>query len=119
MVKSHQSVDWHSYFEHIRKECPWSWSAWQQGQIDIVEYQGRKLPLGQYQARMYVLYSEPNIITAICQAFDYEDNQDEWLYSYPGYGEWATPVGVLIQQNRQQLQNLRTQLEKAGSESRL
>ena len=116
-AKSHQSVDWHNYFEHIRKECPWSWSAWQQGLIDIVEYQGVKQPLAPYQARMYVIHSDPTVITSICSAFDYEDSQDEWLYSYPGYGDWATPVGVLIQQNRKQLQNLRQQLEKAGSES--
>jgi hypothetical protein len=110
VVKSHQSVDWLAYFESIQRECPWSLSAWRKGQIDIVNYEGTRLPLGDYSARMYVISAPDSTVVAIAQSMDYGDSECEWLYSYPGYGEFATPVKVLIQQNRSQLKNLRTQL---------
>jgi hypothetical protein len=110
VVKSHQSVDWTAYFESIQRECPWSLAAWRKGGIDIVEYQGVKIPLGDYSARMYVISAADATVVAIAQSLDYGDVECEWLYSYPGYGEFATPVKVLIQQNRSQLKNLRQQL---------
>jgi hypothetical protein len=33
------------------------------------------------------------------------------LYSWPGYGKFATPVPVLIQQDHKQLQDLRDKLQ--------
>ena len=109
-ARSHQSVNWYDYFKSIREECPWSYAAYLKGQIDIVEYQGQRLPLGDYQARMYIVSAPDATVTAIAQGLDYDDPECEWLYSYPGYGEFATPVSVLIQQNRSQLKNLRQQL---------
>jgi hypothetical protein len=109
-ARSHQSVDWLGYFESIQRECPWSLAAWRKGGIDIVEYQGVKIPLGDYSARMYVISAPDATVVAIAQSLDHGDVECEWLYSYPGYGEFATPVKVLIQQNRSQLTNLRQQL---------
>ncbi len=109
-ARSHQSVDWTAYFESIQRECPWSLAAWRKGQIDIVDYEGTKLPLGDYSARMYVISAPDATVVAIAQSMDYGDSECEWLYSYPGYGDYATPVSVLIQQNRSQLKNLRQQL---------
>ena len=111
-AKSHQSVNWYDYFKSIRAECPWSYAAYLKGLIDIVEYQGQKLPLGPYQARMYIVHQSDSVVTALAEALDYEDTESEWLYSYPGYGEYATPVSVLIQQNRKELTRLRTQLDQ-------
>lgn len=107
-AKSHQSVDWAKYFKSIRTECPWSYSAFQQGQIDICEYTGKVMPLGNYQARIYTMTTSTAEVAAICAALDY--GEDEWLFSYPGYGPFATPVSVLIQQNRARLQDLRSKL---------
>jgi hypothetical protein len=59
---------------------------------------------------MYVISAPDSTVTAIANGLDYDDQDCEWLYSYPGYGEFATPVSVLIQQNRKELRNLRTQL---------
>ena len=109
-ARSHQSVDWSAYFESIQRECPWSLAAWRKGGIDIVDYEGVKIPLGDYSARMYVISAPDATVVAIAQSMDYDDQECEWLYSYPGYGEFATPVKVLIQQNRSTLTNLRTQL---------
>lgn len=106
-VKNHQSVDWYSYFKSIRTECPWSYAAYLKGQIHIVEYRGEVIPLGDYSARMYLIDATDNEVEALAAALDH--GEDEWLFSYPGYGPYATPVSVLIQQNRSKLNELREQ----------
>lgn len=106
-ANDHQSVDWLSYFKHIRKQCPWSYKAHAQGLIDIVVYTGEILPLGHYQARVYCVDLDDQALEALAEALDH--GEDEWLFSYPGYGAWATPQPVLIQQNRKQLNDLRKQ----------
>ena len=109
-ARSHQSVNWYDYFKSIREECPWSYAAYIKGKINIVDYEGIRLPLGDYSARMYIIQAPDATVVAIASAFDYDDKESEWLYSYPGYGEFATPVKVLIQQDRKQLNELRTRL---------
>jgi len=111
-ARSHQSVDWLAYFESIQRECPWSLAAYRKDLIDIVDWvPGKTIPgLGVYSARMYVVDYPDSIIEAMATELDSSDAECEWLYSYPGYGEFATPVKVLIQQNRSTLNNLRSQL---------
>ena len=108
MAVNHQSVDWEQYFQSIRAECPWSLKAWQQGLIDIVDYTGDILPLGGFEARIYVISAPTETIQALCQGLNHGEN--EWLFSYPGYGEFAAPVSILIQQDRQRLRYLRSKL---------
>lgn len=108
-ARNHQSVDWSQYFRSIRVECPWSYQAYQKGEIDIVKYQGKVLPLEQYQARIYIVNAPNETVEALAAALDH--GKDEWLFSYPGYGPFATPVSVLIQQDRERLRQLRTQLK--------
>jgi len=108
-ARNHQSVNWYDYFKSIRQECPWSYAAYLKGSIDITEYQGVRLPLGNYSARMYIVNAPDATVVALADGLDYDDPECEWLYSYPGYGEFATPVSVLIQQNRKQLNDLRQQ----------
>ena len=105
MVRSHQSVNWYDYFKSIRSQCPWSYAAYIKGKIDIVDYQNYKITLGNYSARMYLVDLPNDAVEALALALDH--GEDEWLFSYPGYGEYATPVAVLIQQNRKTLENLR------------
>jgi hypothetical protein len=110
-ARNHQSVDWASYFKSIRVECPWSHSAYKKGLIDIVEWKGQCLALGHYEARVYVISASEQEVEALASALDH--GEDEWLFSYPKYGEYATPVKVLIQQNRARLSQLRTELESS------
>lgn len=107
-AKSHQSVDWAQYFKSIRTECPWSLSAFQRGLIDIVHWHNEILPLEKYEARVYIIDASDQEVEALAQALDF--GEDEWLFSYPTYGEYATPVSVLIQQNRRRLEQLRERL---------
>lgn len=114
-VRNHQSVDWADYFKRIRTECPWSYRAYQQGLIDIVPWQGKTSPLGNYQARVYVIDASNQEVEALAQALDH--GEDEWLFSYPQYGEYATPVAVLIQQNRAKLNTIRSKLEQGDDDA--
>ena len=107
VVADHLSVDWYSYFKSIRRECPWAYTAYLNGKIDIVEYQGSAIPLGNYSARVYVINAPDETVEAICAGLNY--GSDEWLFSYPGYGEYAAPVKILIQQDRTRLNQLRQQ----------
>ena len=107
MVKA-EDVNWYQYFKSIRVECPWSYSAYVKGQIHIVEYTGKILPLGDLQARVYLVNAPEETVEALAAGLDH--GEDEWLFSYPGYGPYATPVAVLIQQNRKQLNDIRNSL---------
>jgi len=111
-ARSHQSVNWLEYFESIQRECPWSLAAYKRDLIDIVDWvPGKPIAgLGEYAARMYVMDYPDSIVEAMATELDTQDVLCEWLFSYPGYGEFATPVSVLIQQDRSTLTKLRSQL---------
>lgn len=111
LVKSHQSVDWLAYFESIQTECPWSLPAYRAGAIGIEDWSSTNviLPLGDLKARVYVVALPNSIVQAMAEELDSQDIHCEWLFSHPGYGDYATPVPVLIQQDRAELQRLRKQ----------
>lgn len=111
MAKSHQSVDWSAYFLSIKEVCPWSYIAWQKNKIDIVKTNAI-LPLGDYQARIYIFDLTRRRLKKLCQQRD--QGVCEWLWSMPSYGKMGTPVACLIQQDRATLTRLRN---KPGSES--
>jgi hypothetical protein len=108
-AKSHQSVDWLAYFESIQTECPWSLPAYRKGAIGIETWSDTDtiLPLGDLRARMYVVDYPNSIVQAMAEELDQADMHCEWLFSHPGYGDYATPVPVLIQQDRVELARLR------------
>jgi hypothetical protein len=108
-VEKVEDVNWYAYFKSIKDRCPWSYAAYIKGEIDIVTYQGNVLPLGNYQARMYVVQAPDATVEALAYALD--EGEDEWLFSYPGYGTNATPVAVLIQQNRARIDEIREKLD--------
>ena len=112
MAVNHLSVDWYSYFKSIRTECPWAYQSYLNGLIDIVEYRGDVQPLGRYDARVYVINAPDETVEAICAGLNH--GADEWLFSYPGYGPFATPVSILIQQDRKRLQELREKLNASS-----
>lgn len=114
-AKSHQSVDWGQYFNSIARECPWSLRAYQQGVIDTQPWQPHvsTIPtLGSFEARVWIMPYANSIVEAMCEQLDAADAECEWLFSYPGYGAYATPVPVLIQQNRARLNQIRSKLAK-------
>jgi hypothetical protein len=96
---------WADYFYKIREQCPWSLAAWNKGEIDIVAWTGEVLPLAGYQARVYIVQGTDAEVKALAKELDY--GECKWLYSFPGYGPFATPDKVLIQQDRAELTRLR------------
>ena len=107
VVRNHQSVDWGLYFLKIKAVCPWSYAAWQRGQIDIV-YTRTIKPLGDYAARVYAIDLTKRRLKKLAKLRDH--GLDEWLWSHPEYGVYATPVPCLIQQDRAKLNSIRKQL---------
>jgi hypothetical protein len=104
-ARNHQSVNWLEYFTSIKQQCPWSLAAWNKGEIDIVDWTGEVLPLAPYQARVYKVDLPNEEVKKLAEQLD--EGDCEWLYSFPGYGPFATPVKVLIQQDRATLARLR------------
>jgi hypothetical protein len=110
-ARSHQSVDWFHYFKSIRKECPWSYAAYVRGELSIIPFENKVLPLGDFEARMYCVELSPSELEALSEKLNASDADNEWLFSYPEYGDFATPIPVLIQQNRKKLNDLRENLQ--------
>lgn len=114
MAANHQSVDWRSYFKSIRRQCPWAYTAYLNGLIDITEYTGHVIPLGDYEARVYTVDAPNHTVEALADSLDRSDANNEWLFSYPGYGIFAAPVSILIQQDRAKLKQLREKLNASA-----
>lgn len=100
-------VDWAEYFQSIRRVCPWSFSAWQQGLIKIEKWRNRVIDLEPYAARVYVVEKlNPRRLKKLCQRLD-QDPDCEWLWSHPRYSGNSAPVPILIQQSRKELNAIR------------
>ena len=102
-----QKADWAEYFSRIREYCPWSYAAWQKGQIDIVKTK-EILPLEPYKARVYVFDLNRRKLKKLCKSRDH--GEYEWLWSMPTYGVNGTPKACLIQQCRRELNEIRSKL---------
>lgn len=101
-------VNWLSYFESIKKVCPWSHQAWRQGTLNFVEWQSEIYPLGSFSARIYIAQNHnPRQLKKMCNRFNQQRPDEEWLWSHPVYGFNSTPVPVFIQQHRKTLENIR------------
>lgn len=102
--------DWRAYFYSIRESCPWSWRAWQQGDILICDYdQGYRL-LQQYQAIVYITGRPARQTKKFAKKWQCLYPHLEFLVSAPEYGPNGTPEPVIIQQDLQTLRNLRDKL---------
>jgi hypothetical protein len=106
-------MTWDEYFAHIQGVCPWSNTAWNQNEIEIVKWQGTELPLGTLQARIYTVDLNRRRLKKLCKQLDVSEH-DEWLWSEPTYGKYAAPQPILIQQHRKTLNDIRKRLKKHG-----
>ena len=106
-------VDWCQYFHKIQGVCPWSYSAWKNGKIDIVRWQGVVHNLDVYDARVYVhINSSARLLNKWANRLNANNSNYEWLWSHPQYHGDSTPVPVLVQQDRAYLTQLRNRLHK-------
>ena len=108
-----EASNWQEYFHKIRAVCPWSYSAWKRGKIEIVSWTGQVTELGDLEARVYVYECKPRLLKKKEQQLNAQREHEEWLHSHPSFGINATHVPVLIQQHRLVLENARKSLENA------
>ena len=106
--QSLKSVNWQEYFTKIKSQCPWSLAAWHRGSIDIQAWQGQLEPLEGWDARIYITTLNKRRVKKLAHSLD--EGVYEILWSHPSYGAHATPVSVLIQQWRAELNAIRQKL---------
>lgn len=120
-----KEVNWLEYYTKIRKVCPWSYKSYTMGSIITIPY--NEVTFNTFATAFSVCKSEAGVQTDcfvyVCegkspqwleakvehlQSVDkYSDS--EWLYSTPDDDDEgnATPVPVIIQQQKAQLETLR------------
>lgn len=110
------AVDWDAYFLSIKHRCPWAYTSWNKGTLQIVEWgdcrllsgRGSPLPIRpNVEAVVYVM-PKKRIAKKLAKRFICDD--EEWFYSYPAYGPFATPVPTMIQQCRKRIDAIRERL---------
>lgn len=133
-----KEVNWLEYYKGIRSVCPWSYRSYVMGGIITIPYNGSTFDT--YATSFEVCESREGVKTDcfvyVCdnkspewletkvqelQSVD-KYKESEWLYSTPDDDDEgnATPVPVIIQQRKAQLQQLREQVgynDKAKTES--
>lgn len=106
-----KNVDWKTYFEKISDVCPWSLEAYNNGEIQFFEEDVAIRNLGKSKANLYILPDiEVDDIYELAEDLDDLYSEYEFLWSHPDYtkgGDRATPVPVIIQQDKAQLEYLR------------
>jgi len=104
--KKNQEVNWEEYFQHIKPVCPWSGAALKKGELKITQWSGEIEPLGNNQAIVYICQDyNRRRLKKLHKKLDKGDY--EWLWSEPANGPNASPVPVLIQQDKRKLFDLR------------
>ena len=107
VVEKNPEGNWAQYFPHIKPVCPWSGAAHKKGEIKITEWTGEVEPLGTNQAIVYVCPKHNRRrLKKLHKKVDISPEY-EWLWSEPTNGPNASPVPVLIQQDKRKLFDLR------------
>ena len=105
-----KSVNWDSYFAHIKSVCPWSSKPWREGRIEIGVWAGVVSPLGSLETRIHVCSRNRRRLKKLCERLNASHPSYEWMWSEPAYGEYAAPVPCLIQQDKAKLENIRQKM---------
>ena len=119
--KAQKEVDWLTYFNHIKGVCPWSLRAYMQDKILVWTNAEKRYNTisklfnsSNHEAFVYTFTdASAEWLESQCKLLNEQNEVCEWLWSHPeadsGDGN-STPVPVLIQQDRQQLNTLREKL---------
>jgi hypothetical protein len=107
---------WDKYFEHIKGVCPWSRKAHMNNDILFINYSDVTFNTWRclfrakqkFEAYVYKCHEKSSDwLESKCDYLNSVDDYSEWLFSHPDGGENSTVIPVLIQQNAQQLHELR------------
>jgi hypothetical protein len=122
-----KEVDWLNYYKSIQAVCPWSYRSYIMGGIITIPYDSNTFntfasAFKSCKSRdgvltdcfVYVCRDKtPKWLETTVQELNREEKytDSEWLYSTPDDDEGnATPVPVIIQQRKAQLEKLREQV---------
>lgn len=120
-----KEVNWLEYYTKIRKVCPWSYRSYKMGGIITIPY--NSVTFDTFASAFSVCKSEDGVHTDcfvyVCEGKSPQWleakvkelqrvdkwSDSEWLYSTPDDDDEgnATPVPVIIQQRKAQLEQLR------------
>jgi|TARA_R100000149_G_C5819310_1_gene99299 hypothetical protein len=112
-------VDWLKYFHSIKHVCPWSLQSYTQGTTLITQFDKDIIKLNELNWRnlpwevIVYLTGDDLTLNAIDEFVAHRnDSQErcEYLWSHPSFtkgGNNQTPVPVIIQQDRENLMELR------------
>ena len=124
-MEKRKEVNWLKYYESIRDVCPWSYRSYVMGGIITIPYndvtfitfsqtfEGCKDRHGvRTDCFVYTCESKPvRWLESMVDEMNETYPTQEWLYSSPDDDSGnATPIPVLIQQNRATLTNLRDKI---------
>ena len=112
-------VDWEQYFRSIQKVCPWSYESYLAGKIKITR-QDIIQDLKEYDAIVYQVDMSIDKLDKFVKRLNDSQEECEFLWSHPDHskgGNNQTPVAVIIQQDRNFLEELRKG-EKSGTYSK-
>ena len=110
---------WLNYFRSIKHVCPWSYKSFIAGTTNIVPYDPEILVLNEinwgtepWEVIIYLVGDDLTLeeIDKIVESRNNLQNKCEYLWSHPSFtkgGNNQTPVAVIIQQDRQRLEELR------------
>lgn len=116
-----EDVNWTSYFAKIRGVCPWSYAAHMNDNILFIDYSEHtfntwRILFGSSKHEAFVYKCPGKSVEWLsnkCDQLNQPNQTDqtnqtsEWLWSHPAEGGDSTPVEVLIQQDKQLLEQLR------------
>ncbi len=120
-----KEVNWQEYYAHIKSVCPWSYKAYMSDNILVWEHAKHNtwqtvsatFDSTNFEAIVYRFddYS-PEQLDALVDEMSKRRPTSEFLWSHPeadsGDGN-STPVPVIIQQNKEALNDLRDKLKGA------
>ncbi len=117
--KAQEEVNWAKYFAKIRGVCPWSYQAYMSDKILVVDYSDTDFKTfaklfghTEHEAFVYkCLGRSSEWLNKKCDHLNVLLNHCEWLWSHPEHEGDSTPIPVIIQQDKENLEKLR---EKQG-----
>ena len=112
------NIDWQGYYASIKSVCPWSYKAFMNDNILVIEYGANTFKTWsclftgtKYEAFVFKM---PQItaeeLHTLCDHYNEtlgDKYKSEFLWSHNEEGGDSTPVPVIIQQDKAQLETLR------------
>ena len=114
----HQEVNWTTYFQSIKKMCPWSLKAWMENKILHIQHtQGCELTwcacfrASEHEALLFE-YKDLSVdqLLVIVDKIESKYADLEAFYSHPIEEDNNTPTPCVIVQNKQTLTDLRKKI---------